>query len=537
MRSTPANVVTAGERLARSAGIVGLATMSSRLLGVVREQLLAYLFGAGREMDAFNVAFRVPNLLRDLFAEGAMSAAFVPVFTSYLSGRTRREAWRMGSGALNLLAVTTIVAAGIGIVFARPLVTLLASGFAAVPGKLELTVTLTRVMLPFLTLVAVAAVLMGMLNSLHRFFVPSFAPAMFNVGTIVCTLALVPLMPALGWPRIMGAAIGTLVGGVLQAGIQWPALRREGFQYSATLDPSDDGVRRVLRVMGPGLVGMAAVQVNLFTNTLLATSQGDGAVSWLNYAFRLVYLPLGLFGVSIATASLPTIAQSAATNDLLEVRRTLSRALRMMLVLNVPATIGLIILARPIVALLFQRGEFTSYDASATAAALVCYAPGLVGYCTIKVAVPSLYALDDTRTPMLASITAVAGNLALNLALMSTLGYRGLALGTSLTALANGGLLLSSLRRRLGGLDGRRIAVTVMKIVISSGLMAFSVTLALRLVGGETEAASGLQVAAAILFGLATLLATARALGLSELDEAVAIFVRTLRPAAGRTEL
>lgn len=526
MTPHPSPSISAGERLARSAGIVGVATMSSRLLGLAREQVLAYLFGAGREMDAFNVAFRIPNLLRDLFAEGAMSAAFVPTFTAALARRARRDAWRVGSAVLNLLAAATAAVAVAGIVFADPIVRLFAAGFADIPGKLELTVALTRVMFPFLTLVALAAILMGMLNALHRFFVPSFAPAMFNVAVIVSAVALVPLMPRLGWPRIMAIAIGALAGGLLQVAIQWPALRREGFQYSPAFDLQDEDVRRVFALMGPGLVGIAGVQVNLFVNTLLATGQGDGAVSWLNYAFRLVYFPIGLFGVSIATASLPAIARSAAVNDLDEMRRTLSRGLRMMLVLNLPATAGLIVLARPIVALVFTRGEFTAADADATAAALVCYAPGLIGYCAVKLAVPSLYSLRDSRTPMVVSLTSVGVNIALSLSLVHALGYRGLALGTSMAALINGALLLVALRQRIGGIDGYRLAMTTAKIAVASGVMAFATAMAARIPEGSSTAAHALQVALAMTIGVATLTIAARALRLSELDDALALVRR-----------
>jgi putative peptidoglycan lipid II flippase len=524
--SAPSSSVTPGERLIRSAGIVGVATMSSRLLGVVREQVLAYLFGAGREMDAFNVAFRVPNLLRDLFAEGAMSAAFVPVFTTYITQRSRSEAWRLGSATLNLMVVTTLAVSVAGMVFAKPVVTLLAGGFADVPGKLELTVWLTRVMFPILTLVAIAAVLMGMLNALQRFFVPSFAPAMFNVGTILCAVALVPVMPAFGWPRIIAVAIGTLIGGALQAGIQWPALRREGFTYSPVFDTADPGVRQMLLLMGPGIIGIAGVQVNLFINTLLATSQGQGAVSWLNYAFRLMYFPIGLFGVSIATASLPTIARAAARQDLQDLRVSLSRALRLIIVLNLPATIGLVVLAEPIVKLLFEHGHFTTADASRTAAALSCYAPGLVGYCAIKLAVPSLYSLRDSRTPVLVSLVGVVSNVAISVVLVRPLGYLGLALGTSIGATINGTLLLVILRKRLGGIDGSRLAVATMKITAASIVMALSTWATIQIGDATTTVARAAHVGAAIAVGVVTLVAAARVLRLRELDEAIAMVTR-----------
>lgn len=335
-RSSP----TRRHTLARSAASVGSATITSRILGVARDQLLASIFGAGNAMDAFNVAFRVPNLLRDLFAEGAMSAAFVPVFLRQLATGDRDSAWRLGNNVINALLVVTGTLVVIGILFARPLIGLFASDYANVPGKLELTVFLTRIMLPFLTLIALAAALMGMLNSLHRFFLPALAPAMFNIATILCALLLVPVMPRVGLPPITAIAIGALIGGLAQIALQWPLLRREGFAYVPFLDWSEPGLRRVLMLMGPGTIGLAATQINVFVNTVLATSEGTGAVSWLNYAFRLMYLPTGLFGVSIATATVPVVSRHAARDEVAAVRSTLAEGLSLMLVLNVPGDCG-----------------------------------------------------------------------------------------------------------------------------------------------------------------------------------------------------
>ena len=246
-----------------------------------------------------------------------------------------------------------------GIVFAEPLTRLFAADYAAVPGKLELTVLLTRIMFPFLMLVALAVAFMGMLNSLRHFFVPALSPAMFNVGAIVGAIVLVPLMPCLGWHPVAGLAFGTLVGGLLQAAVQWPALRREGLRFSPAFDLRDPALREILILMGPGTIGLAAVQINQFVNTVLATGEGTGAVSWLNYAFRLMYLPIGLFGVSIATAAVPAIATlRGERRQGRHAPHDLERRCRLMLMLNVPATIGLIALAGPIVSLIFERGSF-----------------------------------------------------------------------------------------------------------------------------------------------------------------------------------
>jgi putative peptidoglycan lipid II flippase len=509
--------------------------MASRVLGLIRDQTLAFFFGASDAMDAYNVAFRIPNLVRDLFAEGAMSAAFVPTFTRYLTRKGRDEAWELGNQAINALLVVTGALVVLGIVFARPLTeAITAADYGAVPGKLALTVRLTRVMLPFLTLVALAVACMGMLNALRWFFVPALSPAMFNIGTVACVLGLVPLMPRLGWDPTMAIAIGTLVGGAGQVLLQWPALRREGFHYRWTLDRRHEGLREILRLMGPGTVGLAAVQINLFVNVLLATSQGTGAVSWLNYAFRLMYLPIGLFGVSIATAALPELSRQAAVDDLPGMRQTLSSALRMMLMLNVPAMVGLVVLASPIVSLIFEHGRFTARDTAATAAALQFYAPGLLGYSAVKLASPSFYALRDSLTPVMVSVASVVVNIILNVTLVRLLDYRGLALGTALAALLNAGALLWLLRGRIGGLDGRRVGAALLKIAAASLVMAVaareSFVLTAAALGTAAIVARLIAVGVAIAAGVLTLVVAARLLRIDEFDAAVSRVVGRFRP-------
>jgi putative peptidoglycan lipid II flippase len=505
----------------------------------MREIVLAALFGAagGVEMDAFIVAFRVPNLLRDLFAEGAMTAAFVPVFTRTLARDGREAAWRLGNYVINALLVVTGAAVILGIAFAHPITRAIAPRFAETPGKLELTTQLTRLLLPFLITLAASVAFKGMLNSVRRFFIPALAPAMFNVATIACALGLVPLMPRIGLPAITAIAIGTLIGGLGQAVVQWPALRREGFRYRAVLDFKDPALREVLRMMGPGTLGLAAVQINVFVNTYLATGQPQGAVSWLSYAFRLMYLPIGLFGLSIATAALPDIAHHAAVGDVPAIRRTMSGALRMMLMLNVPATIGLMVLAKPIVALLLERGRFTPLDTASTAAALVCYAPGLLAYSVVKIASPMFYSLRDSRTPVIASLGSVAVNLAMNLMLVRALGFRGLALGTALAAMFNAGSLLWLLHRRLSGIDGSRIAITFLKIAAASLIMGavahLTATWLTSSLAGSSTAVKSVRVFGAMGTGVLALMAAARIFRIEEFSQAIAMVLRRPPLAAG----
>ncbi len=530
----------AGDGLTRSAGIVGLATMTSRVLGLVRDQALAYRFGAGDRMDAFFVALRIPNLLRELFAEGAMNAAFVPVFTRRLTRGGRDAAWRLGAQLINALAVVTGVIAAAGIVFAEPLTRLFAAGYQDVPGKFELTVQLTRIVLPFFTLVAVAAACMGMLNSLRRFFVPALSPAAYNVCLIAGALVVVPLMPEDGMDPVAAVAAAVLAGGAGQVAAQWRALRREGFRWRPALDPGDRGLREVVALMGPATVAGAALQVNLLVNTALATGEGTGAVTWLTFAFRLMYLPLGVLGVSIATVTLPAVSRHAAGGDLAAVRETVSRGLRLMLAVMVPAAVGLAVLATPIVRLVFERGEFTAADTPATARALAYYAPGIVGYAAVRLTAPVFYAFGNSLTPAGVSVGAVAANVGLNLVLVRVMGYPGLALGTTVASWLNAGALLLLLHRRLGGIDARRLADRFLRSCLAAGAMGAAVAAVDGLVedlaaeGGLLTA--GLVLGGEIALGLVALAAAARLLGIAELDEVRAQILGRLpagRPSSG----
>jgi putative peptidoglycan lipid II flippase len=372
-----------------------------------------------------------------------------------------------------------------------------------------------------------------MLNALHRFFIPALAPAMFNIGTIACALMLVPLAPRFGVSPIIAIAVGTLVGGAGQILLQWPGLHREGFRYEPSFDLSDEGVREIARLMGPGVAGLAAVQINLFVNSWLATSLGTGAVSWLDYAFRLMYMPIGLFGISIATAALPGISGHAALNDSEGVRNSVSAGLRLMLMLNIPATAGLVALATPIVTLIYEHGRFTHADTIATAGALICYAPGLVGYSAVKLVSPAFYALGTSRAPVIASATSVGVNVLLNLVLVRILGHRGLALGTAVAALCNASILLWLLSRRLGASDSSRIVTALGKIALASGVMAAAAYESEHLLhfafAGDRLAMQAVRVFGAIGIGLAVLAASAHVLRIREFTDGVRLVSSRLR--------
>jgi putative peptidoglycan lipid II flippase len=519
--------------LARSAGLFGLATMASRILGLVSTQVLAFYFGAGDAMDAFRVAFRVPNLVRDLFAEGAMSAAFVPTFTQELAAGGKPQAWALANRVITALVLVTGLLVVAGLVFAYPLIRAFAADFDEVPGKLELTVMLARIMLPFLTLVALAAVLMGMLNALGHFFIPALSPAMFNVATILIVVVLVPVAPEIGVHPIVLVAIATLVGGLGQLVVQWVPLRREGYSYRPVLGFDDPALRRVLLLMGPGTIGMAATQINVLVNTQFAAGEGTGAVSWLDYAFRLMYLPIGLFGVSIAAASTPALARLAAGSDLARMRGTIGSAIGLMLVLNIPATVGLIALAAPIVTLIFEHGRFTAADTLATARALQFYAIGLVAYSVVRIITPAFYALHLSRIPVTASIVSVVANVVFNLILVNLMGYAGLALGTSLAAMVNAAVQVWWLRRRLGGIDGSKIAVTFVKTCAAAAAMGASAWYVdawlARAFPQPSLATQAIRVGGAILVALAVLAATASILRVREFEEARSLVLGRFR--------
>jgi len=461
--------------LARSASVVGVAILVSRLLGLIREQAFAASFGASRELDAFVTAFRIPNLFRDLFAEGALSAAFVTCFTQTLAREGEARAWRLANLVIHALLVVVGTIVLVGIVAAPWIVGVIAPGFADIPGKTELTIHLTRVMFPFLLLVALAAVAMGMLNARGRFGVPASASSFFNLGSIVVGIVaawwLAPeymtgiwnghgaapgAAPDAAARAIVGMAIGTVVGGALQLLVQVPSLYRLNYRYRPMLSFRDPGVRQVLALMGPATIGAAAVQVNVLVNSNFASQLGDGAVSWLNVAFRFMQLPIGLFGVAVGVVALPAVSRSAERADMVEFNATISRGLRLVFGLCLPAAVALATLAPEFVGLVYEHGRFTAHDTQMAAQALVAYAIGLAGYANIKVIVPAFYALGDARTPALISCLSIVVNAAGNWLIIHRFGGgpAGLAAITSVVALLNFAILFALLRRRIGSFVG-----------------------------------------------------------------------------------
>jgi putative peptidoglycan lipid II flippase len=530
----------------RSAGVVSVAVFMSRVTGLLRESVMARLFGAGLIYDAFMLGFRIPNLTRDLFAEGALASAFVPTFSEYLSRRSKEEAVRLA----NLVATALIIVVGgvcaAGMIFAPVLVHLLAPGFAEVPGKFELAVRMTRIMFPFLLLVALAAQAMGVLNACSYFGVPALASTFFNLGSVGFGIVLgVWLGPMLHLTRIEGMAIGVVLGGALQLIWQLPSLHRLGFRFRLALDWSDPGLQRILKLMVPAILGNAAVQINVMVNTNFASSihdplRGfDGPVSWLSYAFRFMQLPLGLFGVAMASATLPSIARSVAAGHMDEFRRTLSNSLGTVFLLTIPSSVGLVVLGKSIIGGIYQGGRFQLYDTQQTAIALSYYAIGLMGYASIKVLSPAFYALNDARTPMLVSL----GSILVNYAAASTmirfagLGHAGLALSTSAVALFGFVVLFAVLRKRIGGVYGRELAIHISKVSLASAIMGaaiFASSRGMEMWLGVSQKARLADLAVSLPVGLGVYYACCRALGLNDIDGVIRAFAGPIQRRLGR---
>ncbi len=433
--------------LAGTAGIIGIATFGSRILGFIRDMILARLLGASASADAFFVAYRIPNLLRELLAEGSMSAAFIPVFTEYHTLRSKRETWELVSAAFTtLLSIVTMITL-VGIVVAPTIVWLLAPGFHEDPTKLQLTTLLTQVMFPYLIFISLAALTMGILNSLRAFAAPALAPVFFNICVIASALFLAPLLDE----PVFGVAIGVVIGGLAQLVIQLPGVQNRGLLFQWKFKLGHPGVKKIGWLIVPSLLGTSVTQINITVNTILA-SYFEGGPTYLFYGMRLIQFPLGIFGVALATAILPTLSMHAAKGSFDELRETLGFGLRVIAFIILPATAGLILLRVPIIHLFFEHGAFSAADTVGTAAALLAYAVGLWAFAGIRVVVSAFYSMQDTKTPAIAAVVAMFVNILLALSLMGPLEHVGLALATALSAMVNIVILISILTYRLGGI-------------------------------------------------------------------------------------
>lgn len=488
-------------RLTRAAGVISFFTLLSRVMGLLRDIVIAYLFGVQKAADAFFVAFRIPNMLRRLTAEGALTAAFIPVFTDYLTNQGKDEAMRVARIIFTFAALFLGGLTLLGILFAGPLTQLIAPGYLADQVKFTLTVFLTRLMFPYIFLVSLVALAMGILNSFRHFMAPALSPLLLNLSIIACALV---LSASLDEP-VTSLAYGVLLGGIAQLLLQLPYLFRYGVSLAADFNFEHPALRRLLFLMGPALFGAAVYQINIFVSTILASMLPTGSVSYLYYADRLLEFPVGVFAIALGTAALPSFSSLVAKGELGELRGAFSYTLRLVNFVSLPAALGLMVISVPVFSLFFQRGAFDADATFKTAQALVYYSVGLWGISGIKVAVPVFYAMEDTRTPVRVAFWSFILNLLLSLMLMGeitasrdshvlartvvtlsqyfnlvSLSHGGLALATAISSTFNFLILVLILHRRLGQLPLREYLVSFFRNLFNALLMVLPLFLVVR---------------------------------------------------------
>jgi putative peptidoglycan lipid II flippase len=460
--------------LVRSAGTVSAATAFSRVLGLIREQVMAYFFGAGLATDAFVTAFRIPNLLRDMFAEGALSSAFVPVFKGKLVKESEQGAFRLASTVLTLVIIVVGLVVLLGIVAAPVFVYLFANGFTSIPGKFALTVDLTRIMFVYLLLVSVSAMIMGMLNSFGRFGIPAISPALFNSGVVLTVVALYRYFEQ----PVYTLAIGVLIGGLGQVAIQLPSLWRIGYRFRPRVNFLDEGVKKVVRLITPMIVGLSAGRINILVSTLVASFLMEGSISYLNYSYRLMHFPLGVFAVALGIVALPKVSEMVARKDIERLSRTYMETINLNMFVVIPSAVFLALMGHEIVDLIYRWGAFSELDSFRTTQALLHYSYGLVGFAAIRVTVPFYYAFGDSRLPMRFSILSVVINIALYYPMVKVLDFAGLAAATSIGSIVNFVLLVTYLPSKGVTVSWGKLGLNLVRITIAS-LLAFHIALLL----------------------------------------------------------
>lgn len=527
---------------ARATWRVSAAVMLSRVLGLGREMMFAGLFGGSRWMDCFYLAFRVPNLLRDLFAEGALSQAFVTTFSKKVKADGPEEAWVLANRMMTLAAVFMSVVTLVGIGVAPWIVELLTAfsrggeaGRDYNVGEIALMVEMVRVMYPFIALVSLSALVMGMLNAREVFGMPALASCFFNIGSMVGGAGIGYWMDPEWGPRsLVGFSWGVVIGGVAQLVCQFPALRAVGYRFVADFRWNDSGVRQILKLMGPAVIAASVTQVNVVVNTMFAYGVGEGAVSWLSYAFRLMQLPIGVFGVAVATVTLPALSRAAIHGVGDDFAPTLAKGLKLVMFLVFPATVGLVMLAGPIISLLYERGNFTAGDRVATAGALQAYGYGLLFYAGLKVLQPAFYAIDKRWFPMMASLMALVVNIGCNYVFVFIFrwGHESLALTTSIVASLNFVFLYAAMTRYAGDVGTRGLVVAFCKIggatVVMAGVCYFGNRMLFADLGGMGFAMKGVLVVGLVSVAAAAYFTAALALRVDEVGEMVAMVRKRL---------
>lgn len=521
--------VSERESVSQAAGTVGFYTLLSRILGLIRDVVVARFFGSGMAADAFFVAFRIPNLLRRLLAEGSLTIAFIPVFTEYLTVKTREDAFQLARAVLTLLSLVLALVTILGILLSPWIVRIQAFGFGGSGMKYELTVLLTRITFPYIFLVSIVAFFMGILNSLRHFAAPAAAPIFLNVGIIGATLWISPHFEQ----PIVGVAIGVIIGGVLQVALQIPWLVRKGVPLMPCWLPRHPGVKTIAFLMLPAIFGSAIYQLNQFLGTLLASFLPEGSVSWLYYADRIVQFPLGVFAIAISTAALPSLSKQAAAKDLSDFKDTLSHALRLVFFITIPSMVGMIILRVPITRVFFQRGAFDAVSTEMTAVALLFYSVGLWAFSANRVMISAFYAFQDTKTPVKVAAVALVVNGVLSLLLMGPMKHGGLALAVSVASGLQFCLLVLLLHKRGGIFDWRPLVESALRSLVASVFMGVVIFYLNEVWGKRLASASFLAAAAELavitVIGAVVFFMTARALRCTELSFISGLFRPMLR--------
>jgi putative peptidoglycan lipid II flippase len=456
-------------KITKAATTIGMGTLLSRILGFLRDMVIANFFGTGMTADAFFVAFRIPNLWRRLVGEGSLTISFIPVYTEYLTQRSEDESQELTDIAFTSAGVLLFVLTLLGVFFSPLWIRIIAPGFIRTPEKFDLTVTLNQMIFPYLFCMGLVALSMGILNSRRHFFAPAIAPIFLNISMIGSVFLFRNILPV----PVMALAFGVIAGGVIQFLFQIPFLLRNGVRFRFNFNFRHPAIKKIALLMVPGILGTGLYQLNVFIDTMFASFLPGGSVSYLYFADRLLEFPLGIFAIAVGMASLPSLSMLAARGQRDELRETILFTLRLVSFISIPAMVGLIALKTPIIHLLFQRGEFGQVATEMTARALFCYAVGLWAIAGTRILVPAFYSLQDTWTPLKISFVCLGANVVMNLILIFPLKHAGLALATSLSSVLHLVLLCRKLSPELGGIDMKGLARSLLTILFCSVPMGF----------------------------------------------------------------
>ncbi|MCA6071673.1 MAG: murein biosynthesis integral membrane protein MurJ [Endomicrobium sp.] len=462
--------------LVKRAGKTAFGTTLSRILGYVRDMLVANLFGTGMFADAFYAAFRIPNLFRRMFGEGSFSTAFIPVLSEYLHKKEKSEVQNFLSTVFTILLLILAAISVLGMFFSPLLVKIVAGGFSNDPEKMQLTIELARLMFPFILFMCLAAFLLAVLNTLHSFFLPAFAPSLLSFSEIFYMLAIAPVI--VPGNQIKGLAVSVIIGGALHFFIQYPKLKSLGWHLKFKFDLKHPGVRKVFFLMIPSIIGLSVDQINALVDSRCASSLGQGPVSALYYSNRLMQMPLAIFGLALASVSLPAMSKAFAKKDMTTLKNSLNYSARLTVFTLLPAAVGLMVIGLPIVKLLFEHGKFSSSGSIMTNNALFYYSLGLPAYALSKIFANAFYSFQDTKTPVRAAIAAMILHVILCIALMYPMGVGGLALATAASSYFNFILLAVYLKKRIGKLGIKQISFSSLKSLIAAvvaGIIAWNV--------------------------------------------------------------